>query len=392
MNHEIHDQELRFTPRAIWLLIGFSLALFIPSTAVLQKYFGIVGVGVYIVASSLLILIGYRYIFTRFVSIVTDKKVLWLSAFTFIFLLTVFFAGYPLANSGILGPGSDRDEALNTATMELLQGRYPYYPKTYFGNPISPMPGSLLLAAPFVLLGNSAYQNIFWLFVFVYSMSSHLKNSRSALLLLWVILALSPVIFQELVTGGDLLSNSIYILLFVMWVVGAIPQPGTSRKKKLLLAILLGVGLASRANLALILPLVYSSLVRKTGWRSATKYIAITCFTLGLITVPFYLYDPQGFSPLHTANTLGQFELILPYSGLILPLATGAIAILLSLHHSNSSVCQLLRNCVVVLAFPVLSGTVLYSIKTSSLNFGFAGFGISFLFFGAVAFWSMMVG
>jgi hypothetical protein len=39
------------------------------------------------------------------------------------------------------------------------------------------------------------------------------------------------------------------------------------------------------------------------------------------------------------------------------------------------------------LALPVLSGTILQSIKTANLDFGFTGFGLSFLFFGAVAFW-----
>jgi hypothetical protein len=60
------------------------------------------------------------------------------------------------------------------------------------------LPGALLLAVPFVLLGNSAHQNLFWLFAFLFSLNSYLKDRRLALLLLWVILALAPVVLTVL--------------------------------------------------------------------------------------------------------------------------------------------------------------------------------------------------
>jgi len=382
----------RLSPRLDLSFVGFALSLLIPSTAQIQKYFGVVGVAIYIAIASSALLIVCRYVFTRFASTVTDKQVLWLIAATFLILLAVFLVVYPLANSGIVGVGSDRDEALNSATTDLLKGRYPYYGKIYTGNRISPLPGSLVLAVPFVLLGNSAYQNFFWLFAFLISMNSYLKNRWAALLLLWVILALSPVVLQELVTGGDLLANSLYVLLSVLWMVSAICQPGFNSWGKSLLAVLLGVGLASRANFILLLPLVFSALIQSVGWKSATKYGAITCLTIGVMTVPFYLHDPQGFSPLHTANKLAQFQTILPFAGIILPLATGIIAIILSFHYTNGSLHVLLRNCAIVLAFPVLSGFILQSIAVQNLNFGFTGFGLAFLFFGTVAFWPMLLG
>lgn len=309
---------------------------------------------------------------------------------TFLILLAIFWVGYPLANSGLLGRGSDRDEALNTATAELLSGHYPYYAKTYLGNPISPMPGSLVLAAPFLLLGNSAYQNLFWLFAFLGTMNWYLKGQRPALLLLWAIIVLSPILLQEYVTGGDLLANSLYTLLFIMWMVNVVSQDSFSGWKKSLLAILLGVGLASRLNFALLLPLVFSALVQSAGWKSAIKYILVTCLTLGLMTIPFYLYDPQGFSPLHTANKLGQFQTILPFAGIIIPVASVIIAFALSIRDTNRYLPILLRNCTAVLAFPILSGTILQSIRNGTLDFRFTDFGLSFLFFGAVAFSSTL--
>lgn len=302
--------------------------------------------------------------------------------------LFAFAVVYPIANSGIVGGGSDGDEALNIATRELLHGRYPYYPMTYLGNPISPLPGEILLAVPFVLLGNSAYQNFFWLVIFIVAMRSYLKNWRQTLLLIWIVFVLSPIVPYQFLIGSDYISNGLFVLVFSMWMVTSISTPDQSRWKKVLPAILLGVGLSSRANFILILPLLFSALVQRAGWRTATVYIAITSITFVVVTLPFYLYDPQGFSPLHTANKLGQFESLIPSAGFVIPLVTGAIALILAFFQpSNLDLGILLRNCTVVLAFPILCGIVLATIKSGELDFGFATFGTLFLFFGAGAFW-----
>ncbi|MFZ2486852.1 MAG: hypothetical protein WAZ19_01920 [Anaerolineae bacterium] len=377
-----------------WSLVGFALSLLIPSTAVFQKYLGITGVVAYITIAffALLLFAKYRYIPGKLASKVTEKQTSWLAVMTVVIVLIAFVVVYPVANSGIVGGGSDGDEALNTATTELLHGRYPYYPRTYLGNPISPLPGALLFAIPFVLLGNSAYQNFFWLIVFIIAMKSYLKDGYLALLLLWVIFALSPIVLYQFLIGSDYISNSIYILLLMLWMVTSISQTHLSSWKKALLAFLLGIGLSSRANFILLLPLIFSAMVQQVGWRSATKYTAITIITFVVITVPFYLYDPQGFSPLHTANKLGQFQSIIPLAGLVIPLSTGILALTLAFFQSKSrNFSILLRNCTIVLAFPVLCGILFSMIKSGKIDLSFASFGTFFLFFGAVAFWSNLL-
>ena len=62
---------------------------------------------------------------------------------TALLLLALFVVVYPRVNTTTPGRGSDRDEALNLAATELLDGRYAYYPATYLGNPISPLPGAI---------------------------------------------------------------------------------------------------------------------------------------------------------------------------------------------------------------------------------------------------------
>lgn len=374
------------TPRMKWAVIGFAASLIIPSVWLPQKYVGNIGVVVYVLAVSLGLLFCKKHVLAKLVSNMTNQQTLWLTIAAFLILLTILLAGYPVANSNSPNSGSDRDEALNIATTALLQGHYPYYDKTYLGNPISALPGSLILAVPFVLLGNSAYQNLFWLFVFFIAMSAYLKDRRFALCLLDMIILFSPVVLHEYVTGGDLLANSLYVLLFVIWTTHVIPQTSVSDWKKVLLATLLGIGLASRANFILLLPLVFSALGQQVGWRTATKYLAITCLTFALITIPFYLYNPQGFSPLTTANKLGQFQAILPFSGTIVPLFALVLTLLLSFYSKNSIMPVLLRNCALILALPVLCGTVLKSIFVGNLDLSFTNYGLSFLFFGAVAF------
>lgn len=382
--------KLRFSFFQVnWPLIGFILSLLIPSTAVVQKYFGIKGVVAYLVVASLIIIIGYKFAISKIVRFMTDKRLLWLVVAVFLILLVLFIIIYPIANSGLLGRGSDRDEALNIATSELLKGHYPYYLKTYFGNPITPMPGSLVLAVPFVLIGNSAYQNLFWLFAFLFTINYLFKNKQYGFIVFFILLSLALCVMQEFVTGGDLLANSIYVLVFIAWAVIIISNKEKAFWIKIILAILLGISLSSRSNFILLMPLVFSAYVRKVGWKPAFMYMAITGLTLLLITVPFYLYDPQGFSPLHTYNKLNQFQDIMPNAGLIIPLISGVIGLGLSFA-KNNNLSTLLTNCTIVLAVPVIFGIVLQSIMIGSVDFSFAGYGLPLVFFGSAAFFLIL--
>ncbi len=378
---------------SIWALAGLGLSLVIPSVAVFQKFLGIAGVVGYTLvaffALGLLVKKGQRVL--QLMAKVSARQEVLLTALTFLFLLMSFTVVYPIANSGVVGGGSDSDDALNIATTELLRGRYPYYPTTYLGNPITPMPGALLLAVPFVLLGNGAYQNFFWLFVFTGVMKRYLGDGRLALALLWVILALSPAVLHQLVTGSDYIANSLYVLIFMLWIVRTASRRDHGEWRKVLGAVLLGIGLSSRANFLAITPLIFASLVRNAGWRAAIRYMAITLAAFVVVTLPFYLYDPQGFSPLHTTNKLGQFESVVPLAGVVIPMITSAIALVLAFFQSHSSN-ALLRNCAAVLAFPILCGIVLSTIKLGKVELSFSAFGTFFLFFGVVAFWRDIFG
>jgi hypothetical protein len=174
----------------------------------------------------------------------------------------------------------------------------------------------------------------------------------------------------------------------------------------------LGVGLSSRANFFLLLPLMFVALGRGVGLKTAARLMVTVGLACAAVTLPFYLFDPGGFSPLHTTDELGRFDAVLSHAGLIIPLITAAAAILLALWpeawpervndgklqaaqgrvYTDAVAAAFFRNSALVLAFPVFCGLILYGIGLRRLYFSFATFGIFFLFFGAVPAWRTVFG
>src|SRR5690606_12645723 len=130
---------------------------------------------------------------------------------------------YPVVDSGQLGFHSDRDEALDVGARELLSGHNPYRCRVLSGehaecldqgNPIGPLPGGLLLSAPFVWAGGaSALQNIAW-FALAWLIALRRRVApEAAVATLAVACACAPIAWAELVTGGDLLANTLAVTL-----------------------------------------------------------------------------------------------------------------------------------------------------------------------------------
>ncbi|MDM8569475.1 hypothetical protein QUF50_08225, partial [Thiotrichales bacterium HSG1] len=287
--------------------------------------------------------------------------------------------------------GHDRDEALNIAVNELLSGRYPYYPVTYVpglphelgldGNPLSPMPGELLFALPFTWAGDGSWQTFYWLLVLAIMLVHQLKPGV-ALIAFWSLLLCSPAVLNEVVSGGDLLPISIWLLVFTLALTNAVSS------HHWLWIILLGIGLSSRINFLLILPLITGELARLYGFRRGLQYglwVAIVC----VVTVlPFYLYDPSGFSPLHIESILMRFEPVLPNVKFILPIVSGVLALLLgSLQIRYGSQRTLLWGCALVLAIPVLAVVGFSSIQVGYPEFSYAWYGIGAMIFAWAAAW-----
>jgi hypothetical protein len=237
------------------------------------------------------------------------------------------------------------------------------------------LPGAFLLAAPFVLLGTSALQNLFWLPMFFLAVVEESGDSRMTLQLAWLVLILSPTVVYEVVTGTGYLSNTISVLLGLWWLVRT--------KHRDAAAVAWGVALASRANFVFLVPLAFGWLQQHAGWRPASRAAVLTCLTIVCLTVPFYLHDPVHFAPLDTANRLLRFDELLPHLGAALIVLTAAIAISLSFTPMDAG--ALFRNCAWVLAFPVVTGVVLSSWQERELNLWYARYGTFFAWFALMA-------
>jgi len=388
-----HQRQLvSETSHRIRAFAGFAFCLLFPSFGAVQKYFGNIGLLIFLVAATAILWLASRYLAALFISRLSERQALILAGVTFVALTFVFALVFPRANVHVAGRGSDADDALNLAVGELLHGRYPYYVQTYLQNAIANFPGAILLAAPFVLLGNSAYQNLFWLVVFFVAISRFTRSWRRGLVFVWIVLLFSPVVMNYAVTGGDDLANSIYVLVFMLLTLSWVSSADAPAWKKVSAALLLGVGLSSRANFLLALPQLFAAITIKAGWPAALRYTAVAGAAFAAVTIPFWIHDPAGFTPLHAqAHKVAEFQIILPFAGLVVPALGGCLAMALAWRDIKLRRETWLRDCALVQAFLVICVATLTVIQTGALSLTSTSYGVFFLFFGVLAFGPKML-
>ena len=216
-------------------------------------------------------------------------------------LVATFVLGFPAALGDAMGVGSDRADALDVALSRLAHGLYPYDGVTYLGNPITPLPGALLMAAPFVrLTGHAAWQNVAWLVLLLPVLNRGVRL-RPEPTLLWGLdrprgtggrSASSPI-------GDDLVTGAVPALVAAAWTlsVARVPSPAT------VVAAGAALGLASctRPHLALVVVVVAAAVGVTAGWRRAVAVGVSASVVWVLLIVPFLVGGSARFSPLHVA-------------------------------------------------------------------------------------------
>lgn len=342
------------------------LSLVFPSSFVVHKYLGWEGAAAYAIVAAMAVAL-----MPRLPEGLSDRNLLWQALATFLVIVVVFFVIYPIVNTHAPGSGSDDDDSINVGATALLTGHSPYARTSYLGNVLHHFPGTFILAVPFVLLGASALQNLFWLPLFFLAVREEARDSRTALQLAWLVLAFSPAVIHEVVTGTGYVSNTIYVLLGLWWLVRT--------KQRDIAAVAWGLALASRANFLFLVPLAFGWLWQHAGWRIALRATALTCVTAACLIVPFYLHDPRNFGPLDAANRLLVFNELFPHLGVALMALMAALAIGLSFTPMDAA--ALFRNCALVQAFPVVTGVVFSTLQEGHLNLWYARYGSFFAWF-----------
>ena len=346
------------------------LSLVVPSLFVVHKYLGWDATIAYAIVVAAVIAFEPTWS-----GRLPDRLVFRLSLMTFLLVAMVFLVVFPIANTDVPGWGSDDDNTLDLGASALLAGRFPYSQTTYLGNVLHHFAGAFVLAAPFVLLGTSALQNLFWVPLFFVAVNVETGAGRRTLELAWLVLALSPAVMHDVVTGTGYASNAIYVALGLWWLVRTRWRDAA--------AIAWGVALASRANFLFLVPLAFSWLRQHRGWGAAMRATAVTCLTVALLTVPFYLHDPQNFGPLDAASRLLRFDALLPHLGLALGISMAALAIVFSCTAMDTA--ALFRNCAWVQAFPVAAGIILSSLQDRHVDLLYARYGAFFAWFTLMA-------
>jgi hypothetical protein len=327
-----------------WIPLSLWLSLVAPSLYVVQKYTGWIGAVVYVTAAAIAVRLRTSIPVPR-----ATSTVRWAAAATAALVVAAFVAVYPVVNTHVPGTGSDDDDTYNIGARALVAGRSPYDEVTYLGNALHPLPGSFILAAPFVLLGTSAWQNIFWLTVFFLAVNWVTASERDALRLAWLVLAFSPTVIHQIVTGTGHAANTIYVLLGLLWLIRT--------RHRAVAAIAWGIALASRANFLFVIPLAFGWIANRHGWRAAARATVLTCLTIATLTLPFYFHDPDRFGPAEGANRVLRFDALVPYSGEVIVGVMGLVSIVLAARQTTEA--TLFANGAIVQAVPIVVGSII---------------------------------
>jgi hypothetical protein len=371
-----------------WALVVLVACLTFPSIPAVIRYTGMVGVVAYVLLTVGAVAWWCRARTITSASRLSPLATRWLMAGLLLVMLLLFLAVYPLVNSSVPGQGSDRDDALNMAVRALLNGEHPYRELTYLGNPITPLPGALLLAIPFVLAGNSAYQNLFWLAAFAFTAAARLRTPGVRTWLLGALL-LCPALWQDFLTGGDLLANALYVFVAAVWMIDCVLRQEPSALAEFGAALFLGLALTSRPYFVLLIPLVFAVIARQRGWSQAAICVGISVATMAVLTLPLYLADPAAFSPLHVAGKLRHFDGVLPHAAYWVPLLSLVTACVAAL---GVNAANFTLRAALVLSVPLLGAVALDPIANGGLSVTHMAHGLSFMVFGVVASSQVMFG
>lgn len=366
------------------LTMALALVLLVPGLGHAVKHLGWPGLVTLPVAGILALGLLRRHVGPWFLARVDERRARWLGFATLVALGLLFAVVYPRADAGVAG-GSDLDDELNLAVGALLSGRSPYGVRTPLGNPVDLWPGEILLAAPFVVLGNSAYQGLFWIAALGMAARSVLGRGASALLLVWTVVFGCPAALQQLLTGGDRLVNATHVLVAILLLTGALGSARPLARRAG--AVLLGVGLASRLNFALLLPLVAAAACRRWGTRRGVALLALSLGCLAAVSLPFYLADPGGFPLTAQARVVGRHARLLPHAGLVVPGVALLAALALAGRAAAAGLPRLLGACAAIQAIPVAGLVLLASLDAGRVDLGSVDYGVFSLPFGALAAW-----
>lgn len=219
-------------------------------------------------------------------------------------LVLAFIVRYPMSQAGLLGVGTDRDEALDIGVERLLAGLFPYHARTYMGVPLTPLPGAMLLAMPFHLMGAAAWQNLLWMPVGLFLLVDAARGLRTRAPLAVVALFGNLTVLQDHTHGGDLGVNSVYAAA-ALWLVHRAGSAEAPRPALLAVAAaVLAVAVVSRPVFAVAAVVGAAFVTGRQGPRAGAVFAAVLTAAAAALLLPFLLHDPAAVLPRHLLSKL----------------------------------------------------------------------------------------
>jgi hypothetical protein len=224
------------------------------------------------------------------------------------------------------------------------------------------------------------------MFAFFVLAAWYFRDRVVALSWLMLILFLSPAVAYEYISGGDLIANGIYVPLSLALAIHAWSNAKSSKWLKIVVCLLVGVCLTSRSNLPFLVPLFAAAIWRVAGFKSAIVASVLTSSVIILLTVPIYLHDPAGFTPLISRKKLALVDHAIPHMSWYLVGITalvGAVVAIRLLRRSDDVLEAVFRYGAIVMIAPMLLLVLVHSAVSGRLEFGLMldRFGLLFLFF-----------
>ena len=290
--------------RRTLLIVSICVAWALTSATPILKYLTPAKAVAAIVLGLLSIILG-MYCLDRLIRRHRQISISWF-VLLFLLLTAAFAVLYPLSLKHTLNNGSDREDALRIELNAVHHHQYPYDARTFLGNPPTPLPGAMLLAAPFFALGHIAWQNFFWLALFFFFTLHFFRYRTTALFFLATFLAFSPGNLSDFTSGGDYLTNFFYLAIAVSLFTQSLDR---SYSLCIPAALFLGVTLSSRIIYAIILiPLLAWMLQRTSRLRTVILFSAILSAAVA-VTIP--IFPPHPFT--HLLQQLEQNSVKLRY-------------------------------------------------------------------------------
>lgn len=382
----------RFSPSWWSSFLLFSFSIIFPSITVFKKlppFF----LPLYVVVSVALLFVLFRWaVPARKESLSARLCIVFLAALL-VALAAAHVYVHPMVDiggfrlAGITFGATDVDDAIDLALNTLFDGRYPYSERTFLNAPITPMPGALLLALPFHLTGFTALQNVFWFGIFWFLLWTITSDIRTVAILAGITTFFSPNVIYQQIIGTDYLANGIYVLTAMVLLMRTVDKGWLSVVGFSAFA---GVTLASRPHWLCLVPILWAYWAYRTTALRTLVMLVSMAGSFALLALPFFLYDPSGFSPLHVIQFVtvgGAF----PSAHLLVGLPAVLLATGLAYRFGRGPLLHQVRSAFFVQGFLILAGFGLAWVAEGQPDLMYSHFGTLFISFGVCAFGPALV-